>query len=292
MKKNLVIILIFISFYAKAQLLVPFAGFKKTGISVEAGIGGDMMSGESIHGILSATTTFRLGSYFAARHSFNYGTKSKHEEINTLNSSRQLIEVSFHPIGYNSKASFARFGIYAGFDNGVRNYKFEGLSQIDQETGAAIHQFSGTGIDDYQTNYNKSVFQFAIPTYRAGISLFAFNRSEKQFDANKMYQDRTGLAANIYVFYSFSPNLGNQVVTGTQSNYNIDVPISYYISDGLSVKKNGIAFGMQILTHQFFGLKMEIGSRPNIYRTFIFGEKTRGFEKAAYFHLGLNLRLI
>lgn len=289
MKLILLLCISSICFAIKGQLFMPFTNFKKTGFSLEIGGSMDGNNGESIHALATTTGTFRLGSYFAVRTSLHYGTKSKFENLSTNFSLRNLTEVSFHPFGVNSKEGFAKFGVYAGIDDGIRNFKFEGLSQKDMETGATIQQYTGTGYDDYKANYSSTVFQFAIPTYRIGISAFMFSPSKRE---GKKDKSEGGAAANIYIFYAFAPTLQNAVIKGTESSYNIDVPFEYSITNGLSRKTNGIAFGIQLLTHSYFGFKMEIGSRPTIYKSDSFGHKPKGFEKAAYFNLGFNLRLI
>ncbi len=267
----------------QSQLLNPLNKFRPLGVNVEAGVGVDFKSGNAPNYFANLGGSLRLWNVVVYRPNIYFGAKVKNENYKTDNSVKWLHEVCLHPFrfGKKSDSAFTYLGFYGAFDQNLRNYSFDEVNLFDAETGAAVRE-------QYNSNYTKGkvAFQYAIPFYKVGLSIYAYKQSRVK--AKKTIFDETGgYAANIYLFYSIPLQAVKDTITATQSYFDVNVPTNYVISNARSFTR-GVGFGVHLVSSQLINIRLEFGTRPSLH---LQSDKSL-FGRAGYIVMNFNIRLI
>lgn len=262
-----------IPMFLPAQILAPR---KSTAINlmVESGAAFEMMADNATHGMIHAGATLQLGKFLIVRASIFQGTKSRFNNLKSPISTNAMLETHVSPLN-------KMWGIYAAFDQGVRNYKFENLEQFDAETGASSAQPHPVLYTPDIVAPN-AVMQYALPTYKLGLGWYINVK-----DDSRERNNQTVFQASFFGSYSReAENFG--LATSDASLFNIDVPTRYSGNSNLRARTMGYGALFYLQTPQSLGGRMEIGMRPSLYKGPAVTNAATGF----YFHFGLNFRLI
>jgi hypothetical protein len=268
---------------SKSQLLNPLNKFRPLGMNVEAGAGLDFKSGNAPNFFANFGASLRLWNVVVYRPNIYFGAKVKNENYKTDNSVKWLHEVCLHPfrLGKKGDEAFTYLGFYGALDQNVRNYSFDEVNLYDAETGAAVRE-------QYNSDYTKGkvAFQYALPFYKVGLSLYAYKQSSVK-TRKTVFDETGGYAANIYLFYSIPTQAVKDTIIATQSYFNVNVPSNYVISNARSFTR-GVGFGVHLISSQLINIRLEFGTRPSLH---LQSDKSL-FGKGGYIVMNFNIRLI
>ncbi len=166
------------------------------------------------------------------------------------------------------------FGVYAGYDQGIRNTKFNDVTLIENETGKNIGNSSSLDPNTIETSNIKILFRTQIPHARLGFTFY--NYSKKRYE-------------QYYLCYNFITTPSNKLYTTDVSYYNLSVPLRYNVG-GLTNSKQGVIFGYNALVRNIAVIDFEIGFRPSFYQVNP-KEKLTTLEKDFFLQLGVGIRI-
>lgn len=165
-------------------------------------------------------------------------------------------------------------GLYAGYDQGIRNTKFSNVVLENAQTGKQIGNSGNVDANNRYGSDIKILYRTKLPAMRTGISFYNYTKSRYE---------------QYYLCYTFLASSPKGLLTTEVSAYNLSIPIRYNM-DGLAFTKHGFILGYNALVRNIFIMDLEVGFRPSYYQTNP-KEEISKFQRGIFLQLSTGIRI-